>query len=59
MYISSICIIGCAKESTLKYLINLYCIVSAIYQNSDTNLVGSGPRGTLLGDNKIKILFQK
>ena len=31
MYISSICVIGCAKESTLKYLINLYCIVSAIW----------------------------
>ena len=31
MYISSICIMGCAKESTLKYLINLYCIVSAIW----------------------------
>ena len=31
MYIFSICVIGCAKESTLKYLINLYCIVSAIW----------------------------
>ena len=84
MYISSICVIGCAKESTLKYLINLYCIVSAIwsikhminfthimknlfffnknfnYQNPDTNpSQGSGPRGTLLCDIKIKILFQK
>ena len=84
MYISSICIIGCAKESTLKYLINLYYIVSAIwsvkqmisfihimknlfffnknynYQISDTNpSQGSGPRGALLCDIKIKILFQK
>ena len=31
MYISSIHIIGCAKESTLKYLINLYCIDFAIW----------------------------
>ena len=82
MYISSICVIGCANESTLKYLINLYRIVSAtwsikqmisfihmlknlfffnkifIYQNSDTNpSQGSGPKGTLLCDIKIKILF--
>ena len=83
MYISSICVIGCANESTLKYLINLYHIVSAtwsikqmisfihmlknlfffnkifIYQNSNTNpSQGSGPKGTLLCDIKIKILFQ-
>ena len=76
--------IGCAKESTLKYLINLYCIVSAIwsikqmisfihilkiflffnnffnYQNSDTNpSQGSGPRGILLCDIKIKNFIQK
>ena len=31
MYISSICVIGCANESTLKYLINLYRIVSATW----------------------------
>ena len=83
MYISSICVIGCANESTLKYLINLYRIVSAtwsikqmisfihmlrnlfffnkifIYQNSDMNPSQiSGPKGTLLCDIKIKILFQ-
>ena len=31
MYISSICVTGCAIESTLKYLINLYRIVSATW----------------------------
>ena len=83
MYISSICVIGCVNESTLKYLINLYHIVSAtwsikqmisfihmlrnlfffnkifIFQNSDTNpSQSSGPKGILLCDIKIKILFQ-